>query len=80
MRIKRPALLIVLMLMGSVWCHAQESKPLSLNECISIAMEANPLMLSTVDYYRASLARIKQAKALPQPVFAYASDLATRFF
>ena len=33
-----------------------------------------------MDYYRASLARIKQAKALPQPVFAYASDLQPGFF
>jgi outer membrane protein TolC len=51
-----------------------------LQDCIDIALEQNPLILSSVEYYRASLARIKQAKALPQPVFAYDSDLQPSFF
>jgi outer membrane protein TolC len=71
---------LLLMLGAPSWCRAQEPAPLNLQECIDIALEKNPLVLSAAEYYTASLARIKQATALPQPVFAYDSDLQTSFF
>jgi outer membrane protein TolC len=51
-----------------------------LARCIDIALEQNPLILSAAGYYKASLARIKQATALPQPLFGYDSDLQPSFF
>lgn len=48
---------------------------LSLEQCISIALEQNPLILSSSEQYRAALARIQQAKAFPQPSLDYDSDL-----
>jgi outer membrane protein TolC len=79
MRIK---LLVVLLTVFGVsrWCYAQENTPLGLQDCIDIALEKNPLVLSSAEFYKASLARIKQATALPQPVFGYSSDLQPSFF
>jgi cobalt-zinc-cadmium efflux system outer membrane protein len=62
------------------WSRAQSSDPLTLQECIEIALEKNPLVLSAADYYRASLARINQARALPQPSIGYDSDLQPSLF
>ena len=53
---------------------AQEGA-LTLQQCLSIALEQNPLVLSARHEYRASLARISQARALPQPSLSYDSDL-----
>jgi outer membrane protein TolC len=61
-------------------CLAEEATSLTLQQCIEMALEKNPLILSSAGYYRASLARIKQATALPQPVFSYDSDLQPSFF
>jgi outer membrane protein TolC len=62
------------------WSRAQDNAALTLPECIEIALEKNPLILSAADYYRASLARIHQARALPQPSIGYDSDLQPGFF
>jgi cobalt-zinc-cadmium efflux system outer membrane protein len=80
MRTKLLVLVVTMLWAYSPRGHAQESKPLGLQDCIDIALEKNPLLLSSAEYYRASLARIKQATALPQPVFGYASDLQPSFF
>ena len=45
--------------------HAQEAqeKALTLQECTHIALQNNPLILSSQQQYQASLARISQARA-----------------
>jgi cobalt-zinc-cadmium efflux system outer membrane protein len=53
---------------------AQE-EALTLRQCVSLALEQNPLVLSARQEYRASLARVSQARALPQPSLSYDSDL-----
>ncbi|MCK5650778.1 MAG: TolC family protein, partial [Gemmatimonadetes bacterium] len=53
---------------------AQESE-LTLGQCVSIALEENPLLLSAREQYRASLARISQARAFPQPTLSIDSDM-----
>jgi len=52
-----------------------EKEILTLDECISIAIQQNPLILSSLQQYNASLARISQAKAIPQPSINWDSDL-----
>jgi outer membrane protein TolC len=52
-----------------------QTDPLTLQECVSIAMERNPLLLSAREMYQASLARVRQARALPQPSLDIDSDL-----
>ena len=37
---------------------------LTLDQCITIAVQQNPLVLSSIQQYNASLARVNQAKAL----------------
>jgi len=53
---------------------------LTLEQCIGVALGQNPLVLSSLSQYRASLARIQQAKAWSQPSLDYDSDLQPRFF
>jgi outer membrane protein TolC len=51
------------------------SKALTLDQCISVALNQNPLLQSSQQFYQASLARIQQAKALAQPSLDLDSDL-----
>jgi outer membrane protein TolC len=53
---------------------------LTLDECISIAIQQNPLILSSLQQYNASLARVSQAKAIPQPSINWDSDLQPKLF
>ena len=48
---------------------------LTLKQCIEISLAKNPLWLSAEEDYRASLARVRQAKEFPQPSVEYDSDL-----
>jgi outer membrane protein TolC len=61
---------------------AQEAKEnsLSLEQCLTIALRQNPLLLSSLGQYRASLARVNQAKALLQPSLDFDSDLQPNIF
>ena len=54
--------------------RAQEHA-LTLKECVSLAMEQNPLIHSAREQYQASLARVRQARAFPQPSLDIDSDL-----
>ena len=56
------------------------AETLSLERCIGIALEHNPLVLSSLSQYRASLARVNQAKAWSQPSLDYDSDLQPGLF
>ena len=53
--------------------NAQEG-PLTLDQCVSLALDQNPLVLSARQEYRAALARVSQARSLPQPTLSYDSD------
>jgi len=57
-----------------------ETKALTMDECIAIAIEKNPLVLSATQQYNASLARINQAKAFAQPSINWDSDLQSKLF
>lgn len=59
---------------GPAALQAQEG-PLTLEQCLSLALDQNPLVLSARQEYRASLARVSQARALPQPSLSYDSDV-----
>lgn len=58
----------------------QGSGPFTLDDCINTAIRNNPLILSSVQQYQASLARIHQAKAFEQPSINWDSDLQDRLF
>jgi outer membrane protein TolC len=64
----------------SLWCQTPENAALTLEQCISIALQQNPLILSSYEHYQASRARVSKAKALPQPSIFYDSDLQPKFF
>lgn len=81
MRRKSHILLITVFLAScSLWCQTPENTALTLEQCISITLQQNPLILSSLQQYQASLARISQAKALPQPSIDIDSDLQPKFF
>jgi cobalt-zinc-cadmium efflux system outer membrane protein len=54
------------------------AEPLTLPQCITIAFDENPLLLSSLEEYRASLARVHQAREFPQPMLNLDSDLQPR--
>jgi len=81
MRRKSDILLITVLIAScSLWCQTPENTALTLEQCISIALQQNPLILSSLQQHQASLARISQAKALPQPSIDIDSDLQPKFF
>jgi outer membrane protein TolC len=85
MRKKRLRLLLAIIIFAScpLWTQPVKNNPnktLTLEQCISIALQQNPLVLSSAQQYQASLARIKQAKAFAQPTLDYDSDLQPKFF
>lgn len=53
---------------------------LTLDQCIVLALEVNPLVQSSQKLYQASLARIHQAKAFAQPNVDFDSDLQPKLF
>lgn len=67
---------LILQLQG----HGQEADKLTLEQCIEISMQQNPLLLSSYQQYQASLARVSQAKAFPQPSINWDSDLQPKLF
>lgn len=80
-RSRRVTLLLVLLLSA---VHpgrlAAQTEGLTLQDCIAIALERNPILLSAEEFYQASLARIRQARALPQPSLDFDSDLQPKAF
>jgi outer membrane protein TolC len=70
---------IILGLSLPLTAQTQETEILTLDRCISIAIEQNPLVLSSQQQYNAALARVHQAKALSQPSLDYDSDLQPNF-
>ncbi len=70
----------VLIGLSCLWSQSSEDEVFTLEECISTALQQNPLILSSLQQYQASLARIPQAKAFAQPSINYDSDLQPSFF
>jgi len=69
--------------LSCAWPNAPVSSPpavetLTLDQCLGLVLEQNPLVLSSLGQYQASLARIQQAKAWSQPFVDYDSDLQPR--
>lgn len=63
---------------GALWPQAAPDPSLSLDQCLEIAVKQNPLLLSSHEKYRASRARISQARAFLQPSLDIDSDLQPR--
>ena len=72
--------LTTLISVGIIPAQEARKQTLSLSQCVEIALQYNPLLLSSLDEYRASLARINQAKEFPQPTLSFDSDLQPRLF
>ncbi|MFO7694718.1 MAG: TolC family protein [Vicinamibacterales bacterium] len=49
--------------------------PLSLDDCLRLAMAEHPLVKASGHRFEAAQARVEQARALPQPTLAFDSDL-----
>ena len=60
--------------------QTSDEEALTLDQCINIAVQQNPLVLSAIQQYNASLARINQAKAFAQPSLNWDSDLQSKLF
>jgi cobalt-zinc-cadmium efflux system outer membrane protein len=73
--------LILLIFLLSIPLFSQESPgELTLEQCIALALQQNPLILSSLEQYQASLARVNQAKAFTQPSLDYDNDMQPKFF
>ncbi len=79
---KIPCMLIIFSLILPVIIQAEQTTrtSLTLEECLKIALEFNPLLQSSRQQYQASLARIKQAKAFSQPSIDLDFDLQPSLF
>ncbi|OGD11442.1 MAG: hypothetical protein A2W20_08485 [Candidatus Aminicenantes bacterium RBG_16_66_30] len=75
-------LVVIVLASFSLICvlGAQETAgtSMSLDQCLDLAFKQNPLLLSALEKYRASRARVSQALAIPQPSLDYDSDLQPR--
>jgi outer membrane protein TolC len=72
--------LAVLFFRGVLAAQEAPKNALTLEQSIAIALEQNPLILSSLNQYQASLARVNQAKAWSQPSLNFDSDLQPRLF
>ena len=66
-------------LISGIYGQDTDDQSLTLEQCVRIAVEHNPLVLSSYQQYQASLARVNQAKAIPQPSIDWDSDLQPHF-
>ncbi len=72
--------LAVSLLTGVLAAQKAPENALTLEQSIAIALEQNPLILSSLNQREASLARIRQAKAWTQPSVDFDSDLQPKLF
>ncbi len=82
MNTRKTTILIILFFGLMLPLHAQEkhTEALTLEECTDIALQKNPLILSSAHQYQASLARVNQARAFAQPSLNWDSDLQNKLF
>lgn len=69
------SLSILTSLLGAFPAQEKSENGLTLDQCVEIVLEKNPLLLSSQGLYEASLARVRQARELRQPTLSYDSDL-----
>jgi len=79
-RIFTTLLFICLSLFLQLQAQEAQNDALTLEECAAVALQNNPLILSSFQQYQASLARISQAKAFTQPSLNWDSDLQDKLF
>jgi len=60
--------------------QTSQNEALTLDQCITLAVQQNPLVLSSLQQYNAALARVNQARAFPQPSIDWDSDLQPKLF
>jgi len=77
---KRSLALFVLCLPAMLAARAPANEALTLEQCIAMAIDQNPLVLSSMEQARAAQARVRQAKAFPQPSINWDSDLQPGLF
>lgn len=70
-----PLLLILLGVDPVYGSWDSQNEALTLERCIAMALESNPLILSSAQEHKASLARIDQETAFPFPSVDFNSDL-----
>lgn len=73
-------IIVILTVIAVQPVRGQETGPLTLDDCLSIALEKNPVIQSYFHRYRASLARVNRAKAFPQPEISLDYDLQPKLF
>lgn len=71
-------LAVVLGLFSALRAQTVEEAPLTIEKCIELAVSRNPLVLSSLEKYRAALARVNQAREFHQPSLELDSDLQPR--
>lgn len=72
-------LLVVLCLAGVLNGQITQNKALSLDQCITLALERHPLILASTQRHQAAVARIRQATAIPIPSVDFNSDMQPHF-
>lgn len=80
MKKKSIVVLLCVFCLSAILFSGQAELELTLKQCIDIAIQENPLVLSSLQHYQASLARINQAKAIPQPYVYYMADQQPKIF
>lgn len=75
-----PVLAALWLTLVPIAAPAAENGPslLTLEQCIELSLGRNPLWLAAEEDYQASLARVRQARELPQPSLEFDSDLQPR--
>ncbi len=81
MNLRKISILMIFCISLTPVLHAQKTqeKALTLEKCTDIALQNNPLILSSLQQYQASLARVNQARAFAQPSLNWDSDLQDKF-
>lgn len=65
---------------GALAVRAADEQPMTLDRCIQLVVEHNPLVLSSLEKYNAAKARVNEARAIPQPSLTLDSDFEPRLF
>jgi outer membrane protein TolC len=60
---------------ATLWSQTAPDQALTLEQCLTIALEQNPLVLSSMQREKAAMARIEKATAYPFPSIDFNSDL-----
>lgn len=67
--------IFVILLFIALQSHSADTETLTLDQCINLALDQNPLILSAVHSHQASVARIDQVTSFPVPSIDFESDV-----